>query len=41
VIKKCGQPTERFGNTWIYDKPGQTRQVLRFNDSGQLMSISD
>ena len=40
VIKKCGQPTERFGNTWIYDRAGQTRKILRFNDSGELQSIS-
>ncbi len=39
VLKKCGQPTDRFGNTWIYDKAGQARKVLIFDDSGQLMSI--
>lgn len=39
VSKKCGRPTEQFGNTWVYDFPGQTKKILRFNDSGQLMSI--
>ena len=39
VIKKCGQPTERFGNTWIYDRPGRVKKILRFNDAGQLLSI--
>ena len=39
VSKKCGQPTEQFGNTWVYDFPGQSKKILRFNDSGQLSSI--
>jgi hypothetical protein len=41
IIKKCGQPSDRFGNTWVYDRPGKATTILRFNDSGQLMSISD
>ena len=39
VLKRCGEPTERFGNTWVYDQPGQSKKILRFNDSGLLMSI--
>jgi hypothetical protein len=39
VSKKCGRPTEQFGNTWVYDFPGQTKKILRFNDGGQLISI--
>ena len=39
VSKKCGRPTEQFGNTWVYDRPGQSKKILRFNDSGQLISI--
>jgi hypothetical protein len=39
VSKKCGRPTEQYGNTWVYDLPGQTKKILRFNDSGQLTSI--
>ena len=39
VSKKCGRPTEQFGNTWVYDWPGQSKKILRFNDSGQLISI--
>ena len=38
VLKKCGEPTERFGGTWIYDK-GRSRYVLRFNDAGLLVAI--
>jgi hypothetical protein len=39
ISKKCGRPTEQFGNTWVYDFPGQTKKILRFNDAGQLISI--
>ena len=39
VIKKCGHPSERFGNTWVYDRPGQPKKILRFNDAGQLITI--
>jgi len=39
ISKKCGRPTEQFGNTWVYDQPGQSKKILRFNDSGLLMSI--
>jgi len=39
ISKKCGRPTEQYGNTWVYDLPGQTKKILRFNDSGQLTSI--
>ena len=38
VLKKCGEPTERYGNTWIYDQ-GRSRYVLRFNDAGLLVAI--
>jgi hypothetical protein len=39
VLKKCGQPTEQIGNTWVYDTPGRSKKVLRFNDAGRLTSI--
>jgi len=39
VSKKCGRPTEQYGNTWVYDLPGQSKKILRFNDSGQLTTI--
>lgn len=38
VLKKCGEPLERFGNTWIYEK-NRTHYVLTFKDNGQLQSI--
>ncbi len=38
VLKKCGEPTERFGNTWIYERLGN-RYILTFKDNGQLAKI--
>jgi hypothetical protein len=38
VLKKCGEPKARMGNTWVYEKEGRTREV-RFNDSGRVISI--
>jgi len=39
VLKKCGEPTERYGNTWIYDRSGGSKRTLRFNNNGQLSRI--
>ena len=39
VLKKCGEPNERFGNTWIYDRAG-TQTVITFSDSGKVAKIS-
>ncbi len=41
VLKKCGQPTTKVGNTWIYERGGQKKKVVRFHDSGQISSIQD
>lgn len=38
VLKKCGEPTFRQGNSWVYEKSGN-RHILVFNDSGALNSI--
>jgi len=38
VLKKCGEPTQRNGNTWIYDKSGN-KHVVFFDQSGRLMRI--
>lgn len=40
VQKRCGEPTERYGDTWIYDKPGQARRALSFGPDGTLRDIS-
>jgi hypothetical protein len=39
VLKKCGEPTERFGNTWIY-KRGSTKYEVHFNSEGAVTRIS-
>ena len=36
VLKKCGKPKQRLGNTWIYEKP---KRAVHFNDSGRITSI--
>ena len=39
VLKKCGEPTAREGNTWTYEQPGRTRRVMVFDASGNLSRI--
>lgn len=39
ILKRCGEPTERYGNTWIYDRPGQMRRQLKFGPDGMLEAI--
>ena len=41
VLKKCGEPAFRQGNTWVYDTGQGRRKVFRFNDSGLLLSIKE
>jgi hypothetical protein len=38
VLKKCGEPVDRFGNTWIYELNGG-HYTLAFNDNGILLTI--
>ena len=39
VLKKCGEPTVRSGDTWIYDKPGGVKYVVVFDAAGYLARI--
>ncbi len=39
VLKKCGEPTARSGDTWIYDKPGGAKRVLVWDAAGLLARI--
>jgi hypothetical protein len=41
VLKKCGEPAFRQGNTWVYDEGDDHRKVFIFNSSGLLTSIRD
>lgn len=38
VLKKCGEPTHKQGNVWIYERGGSKREVI-FDDSGGVSSI--
>ena len=38
VLKRCGEPTERYGDTWIYKK-GSVTNTLEFSSNGQLKNI--
>jgi hypothetical protein len=39
VLKKCGEPTVRAGDTWIYDRPGSEKYVVVFDASGYVARI--
>ncbi len=38
VLKKCGEPAERAGLVWIYDRGGRIR-TLSFDNRGLLVNI--
>jgi len=38
VLKKCGEPEAKNGNTWIYLQ-GSMRRILTFNFEGRLARI--
>ncbi len=38
VLKKCGEPVVKHGNTWIYEQGRMTR-TLAFNPQGRLATI--
>ena len=40
VLMKCGPPTVRHGNTWIYERSG-ARRIVHFNDAGQLVRVEE
>ena len=39
VLKKCGEPTLRAGNTWIYERSQGAKWVMVFDASGKLSRI--
>jgi hypothetical protein len=39
VEKKCGAPTQRYGNTWIYVLKGREYTII-FKDNGTISTIS-
>jgi len=40
VLKRCGEPTIRQGNTWIYDKSSSVKRTIRFDSQGNILDIS-
>ena len=38
VLKRCGEPDARQGNTWIYERGSVTKQV-RFDRDGRILEI--
>lgn len=38
VLKKCGEPEAKNGNTWLYLQ-GSMRRILTFNFEGRLLRI--
>ncbi len=41
VLQKCGEPSAKEGNDWIYERDGGATAVLHLNDNGDLESISE
>jgi len=39
VLKRCGEPTYRQGNTWIYEKRGSLVTKIRFDNQGNIVDI--
>ena len=39
VLKKCGEPTIRAGDIWIYEKARGVKTIMVFDASGKLSSI--
>jgi len=38
VLKKCGEPDAKYGDTWIYVQ-GSMRRILTFNWEGKVLRI--
>lgn len=39
VLKRCGEPTFRQGNTWIYKRSSSVERRVRFNSNGEIVAI--
>ncbi len=39
VLKRCGEPTARYGDTWIYQRSSSITKKVTFSSNGQLRSI--
>lgn len=41
ILKKCGEPSERYGNIWIYNADSRFPKKVQFRQDGRLISIRD
>jgi len=39
VLKRCGKPTYRQGNTWVYEKSDSVSVKIRFDNQGNIVQI--
>ena len=39
VLKRCGEPTARQGDTWIYEKSSSVTRQIRFDKNGRIIEI--
>ncbi len=39
VLKRCGEPTFRQGNTWIYERSSSVARRIRFDSNGNILDI--
>jgi hypothetical protein len=39
VLKRCGEPTYRQGNTWIYERSSSVSRKIRFDPNGVILDI--
>jgi hypothetical protein len=39
VLKRCGEPTARFGDTWVYKRSSSVQHRLTFSGNGFLQRI--
>ena len=40
VLKRCGEPTARQGNTWLYKRSSSVMRSIRFNSNGEIVAIN-
>lgn len=39
VLKRCGEPTSRQGDTWIYKQSSSVSNRIRFDRNGVILDI--
>ena len=40
VLKRCGEPTYRQGDTWIYERSSSVSRKVRFDRNGNIIDIN-